>query len=111
MATSAPPSDSQKTPTGESTQGEPQITIFYNGQVFVCDVTELQARAIILLATREMRGGGTSSRWSSAVLLALRSQIYGPPGVSMKRSLRRFLQKRKQRSQAASPYNYSTNNQ
>ncbi|VVA39733.1 PREDICTED: TIFY [Prunus dulcis] len=80
-----------------------QITIFYNGQVFVSDMTELQARAMILLAAGDMAERGISSV-SNAALLALQSQIYGPPGVSMKRSLQSFLQKRKKRSQEASPY-------
>ncbi|XP_048432822.1 protein TIFY 5A-like [Pyrus x bretschneideri] len=108
MATSEPQSDSHKTPTGDSIRSEEQITIFHNGQVFVSDVTELQARAIILLAAREMEGRDRSM-WSSAALLAFHSRIYGPPGVSLKRSLQSFLQKRKQRSQAASPYNSTTN--
>lgn len=35
-------------------QEQKQLTIFYNGRVLVCDVAELQARAILLLASREM---------------------------------------------------------
>ncbi|XP_065877207.1 protein TIFY 5A-like [Euphorbia lathyris] len=68
-----------------------QITIFYNGNVCVSDVTELQAKAILLLATREKI---TSSRGSSS----------NPNGLSMKRSLQRFLQKRNHRIQSTFPY-------
>ncbi|CAB4274063.1 unnamed protein product [Prunus armeniaca] len=102
MSTPSPPLE---TPMGDWTlDQQQQITIFYNGQVFVSDVTELQARAMILLAAGDMAERGISSV-SNAALLALQSQIYGPPGVSMKRSLQSFLQKRKKRSQEASPYN------
>ncbi|XP_008229679.1 PREDICTED: protein TIFY 5A-like isoform X3 [Prunus mume] len=102
MITPSPP---LQTPMGDWTlDQQQQITIFYNGQVFVSDVTELKVRAMILLAAGDMAERGISSV-SNAALLALQSQIYGPPGVSMKRSLQSFLQKRKKRSQEASPYN------
>ncbi|KAK9936793.1 hypothetical protein M0R45_013617 [Rubus argutus] len=60
-----------------------QLTIFYNGVMCVCDVTELQARAILC---------------SSPVAAAA-------AGVSIKKSLQRFLQKRKHRRRATHPYN------
>ncbi|KAL3522623.1 hypothetical protein ACH5RR_015457 [Cinchona calisaya] len=84
----------------EAPKQEQQLTIFYNGQIAVCDVTELQARAIILLASRETE----KSRTPPASPL-LQSPLYSPTaGLSMKRSLQRFLQKRKNRNQATSPY-------
>ncbi|XP_027102384.1 protein TIFY 5A-like [Coffea arabica] len=93
---------------GKEEEEEQQMTIFYNGKVAVCDVTELQARAIISFASREMeeksRTLSSSSEPSSPVL---QSPIYGPAaGLSMKRSLQRFLQKRKNRIQAAFPYHH-----
>ncbi|KAI7725175.1 hypothetical protein M8C21_009794, partial [Ambrosia artemisiifolia] len=90
---------------GEDLKGKQnqQLTIFYDGKVSVCDVTELQARTIIKLASEEMDdkwrrtpGSTTSSEPSSSPLMS--------GGLSMKRSLQRFLQKRKHRIQATSPY-------
>ncbi|KAL0442507.1 UNVERIFIED_CONTAM: protein TIFY 5A [Sesamum latifolium] len=95
-----------------------QLTIFYNGRVATCDVTELQARSIISLARREMEDQKSKSSWSgsepsSPVLI--NSPIHNNSrtsgsgsgsgsGLSMKRSLQSFLQKRKSRVQAISPY-------
>ncbi|KAK4421072.1 hypothetical protein Salat_2057700 [Sesamum alatum] len=85
-------------------QPQQQLTIFYNGRVVVCDATEFQARAILLLASREAaaekRRDSPGSEPSSPV------GIYSPTaGVSMKGSLKRFLQKRRNRAQSAtSPY-------
>ncbi|XP_050379871.1 uncharacterized protein LOC126797258 [Argentina anserina] len=79
----------------EQTSQEP-ITIFYDGRVYVFDIMELQVRAIILLATREMEGGLTSRFSKEAISLALQSQMLGPPSGSVKKSLRTFLQKRKE---------------
>ncbi|XP_073137713.1 protein TIFY 5A-like [Henckelia pumila] len=73
-------------------ESKQQLSIFYNGRVATCDVTELQARAIILLAKRQMLDQK----------MALGAT--GTAGLSMKRSLQRFLQKRKTRAQSASPY-------
>ncbi|XP_059665644.1 protein TIFY 5A-like [Cornus florida] len=81
-----------------------QITIFYNGRVTSCDVTELQARAIIQHARREMEGELKTPTGSEPSSPLLQSQLHSPAGLSMKRSLQRFLQKRKCRSQAMSPY-------
>ncbi|KAA8514910.1 hypothetical protein F0562_018089 [Nyssa sinensis] len=78
-----------------------QLTIFYEGRVSVCDVTELQARNIIMLASREMEEKLKTPPASPL----LQSPVCSPStGISMKRSLQRFLQKRKHRVQAASPY-------
>ncbi|PIN04062.1 hypothetical protein CDL12_23409 [Handroanthus impetiginosus] len=83
-----------------------KLTIFYNGKVAACDVTELQARAIISLAGRETEDQKSSnSSGSEPSSPAINSPIYSPTTVlSMKRSLQRFLQKRKTRAQAISPY-------
>ncbi|XP_042479249.1 protein TIFY 5A-like [Macadamia integrifolia] len=85
-----------------------RLTIFYNGQVSACDVTELQARAIICLARREMEEKMNTPRSES--ISPLQSQLHNPTGMSMKRSLQQFLQKRKNRIQSASPYNNQQKN-
>ncbi|KAL2494470.1 Protein TIFY 5A [Forsythia ovata] len=72
-----------------------QLTIFYNGNVAVCNVTEFQARLMILLARREMEERSPGSDPCSP--LQLQSPVHSPPRLCMKRSLQRFLQKRKTR--------------
>ncbi|EXC29332.1 Protein TIFY 5A [Morus notabilis] len=80
-----------------NTSNQP-LTIFYNGKICVCDVTDFQARAILLLASGEME-----ERVKTPT--SMQSPVYSPtPALSMKRSLQRFLQKRKNRAQAVSPY-------
>nr|GMD06483.1 protein TIFY 5A-like [Ipomoea batatas] len=84
---------------GSTTKEEQQqLTIFYNGKVVSCDVTELQAKAIILVASQQKLN--TAAVMSSfSVPSPVRAY-----GLSMKRSLKLFLQKRKNRVHAASPY-------
>ncbi|KAH6826224.1 hypothetical protein C2S53_001661 [Perilla frutescens var. hirtella] len=84
-------------------QGEKQqLTVFYKGKIAVCDATELQARAIIWLAGREAELNG-SPRLESPAPPSLASPLYSPT-TGLKRSLMRFLQTRKTRVQATSPY-------
>ncbi|RVW34919.1 Protein TIFY 5A [Vitis vinifera] len=87
-------------------QQQQQLTIFYDGRVCVCEVTELQARAIILTASREVETKTPTASDVTMVSPSLQSQLYSPTGLSMKRSLRSFLQKRKNRIEATSPYGH-----
>ncbi|KAJ0989428.1 hypothetical protein J5N97_007784 [Dioscorea zingiberensis] len=95
-----------------------QITIFYGGQVCVSDVTDLQAKAIICMAKgssgvtmdqekqeQQMEPCSSNSRSPpvSPHAVAPQQQLHNPE-LSMKRSLQRFLQKRKTRIDSSSPY-------
>ncbi|KAL4563471.1 hypothetical protein LXL04_027514 [Taraxacum kok-saghyz] len=98
----------ENTAVGEDLKDMQKLTIFYDGKVSVCDVTELQARTIIKLASEEIeekwrRTPGLTTSLESPSPLIL-PPMYSPSGLSMKRSLQRFLQKRKNRMQATSPY-------
>nr|XP_023885500.1 protein TIFY 5A [Quercus suber]POE69529.1 protein tify 5a [Quercus suber] len=89
----------------QQNQQPQQLTIFYNGKICVSDVTEFQARSILLLATREMEERLKTPTGSDLSSPTLQTEVYSPStGLSMKRSLQRFLQKRKNRIQATSPY-------
>ncbi|ESW17961.1 hypothetical protein PHAVU_006G001900 [Phaseolus vulgaris] len=69
------------------------------------DVTELQARVIIWLASQEM--DGSSRGGGSVTSLSMQSQpllMHAPQGFSIKTSLRNFLHKRKKRSQKSHPH-------
>ncbi|XP_022136494.1 uncharacterized protein LOC111008192 [Momordica charantia] len=81
-----------------------QIMVFYNGTFSFCDLTELQARAILRLASQEKNGNG---RWANPEWLSLQmpKNGNGNAGFSIKKSLQRFLQRRKtRRIQSMSPY-------
>ncbi|MED6192619.1 hypothetical protein PIB30_011956 [Stylosanthes scabra] len=104
------------------------LTIFYDGKISVCDVTHSQARSILMLARRELEervrtptstSTGSSDPCSPALLQSSSTQqhnimnnnnLHSPAGtsssLSMKRSLQRFLQKRKNRLQETSPYHH-----
>ncbi|KDP37988.1 hypothetical protein JCGZ_04631 [Jatropha curcas] len=105
--------ESNKSPQDEEQQQrklqqeQQKLTIFYNGNICVCDVTELQARNILMLASREMDDKIRSASGSpEPTSPTLSSPVYSPNnGLSMKRSLQRFLQKRNHRIQATYPYN------
>ncbi|WOK99499.1 hypothetical protein Cni_G08211 [Canna indica] len=107
---------------GSAKQQQQQITILYNGRICVCRVTEQQARAIISMAKQEMGGvvdddqimggkkkeeqqGQLEQQVAAAVSPPVERQLLVNGQLSMKRSLQRFLQKRKSRSDAISaPY-------
>ncbi|KAK4768345.1 hypothetical protein SAY87_003486 [Trapa incisa] len=91
--------------SGDDDGKQQPLTIFYDGNVCVSNVTHQQARTILYLARREMElermakspkgsggSGPASSSWQPY-------QTYSPNNTaSMKRSLQMFLQKRKSRS-------------
>ncbi|XP_019262482.1 PREDICTED: protein TIFY 5A-like [Nicotiana attenuata] len=82
-----------------------QITIFYNAQDGECDTSELQALAILWHARREMEEKYNTSA-SNLRAPSLQFQLHSPyNGLSLRKSLQRFLQKRRERRiQAANPY-------
>ncbi|KAG6530884.1 protein TIFY 5A-like [Zingiber officinale] len=84
--------------------GEPQkqMTIFYKGRVSVCSATEIQAKAILSMAKREIMEEEKKVMMKHEIV----PQAMLNPGLSMKRSLQLFLQKRKVRihNASASPY-------
>lgn len=80
----------------------------------------IQAKSILMLANKEMeeRVRTPRSEPSSPTLLVsshshYHNHLYTPAGtsLSMKKSLQRFLQKRKNRIQEASPYHLKLNDQ
>ncbi|XP_020699872.1 protein TIFY 5A [Dendrobium catenatum] len=89
-----------------------KISIFYGGQVCICDVTEIQARAIICMAKREMEEKMKRSGQSASALGGSWPEPAPAPDhqvlnsrLSMKRSLQSFLQKRKTRAcESSTPY-------
>ncbi|KAK4254545.1 hypothetical protein QN277_009914 [Acacia crassicarpa] len=84
-------------------EGQQQkLTIFYDGKVCVSDVTHLQARWIMKEASKEMAEEEENMMKLNRSLSQSQRQMYSPnsnnaSSLSMKRSLQRFLQKRKDR--------------
>ncbi|XP_057535746.1 protein TIFY 5A-like [Amaranthus tricolor] len=113
LPSSASLSTTQSSNGGKSSKQE-QMTIFYNGRICVCDVTQDQARSIISLASRykstegmmcrsQYTGGDDANHSISQTLQSQR--LCAQNGTqSMKRSLRQFLEKRKHRAQSTFPY-------
>ncbi|KAH7545162.1 protein TIFY 5A [Ziziphus jujuba] len=102
----SPPSHSQQQQQQQQHQHQP-LTIFYNGNICVCDVTELQARTILFYASKEVEERLKTPTGNDPCSPNVQSQMSSPTaGLSMKRSLQRFLQKRRHRVQATSPYNH-----
>ncbi|KAF7842872.1 protein TIFY 5A [Senna tora] len=89
-------SEMSSTPQQQQQQEQQQqkLTIFYDGKICVSDVTDLQARWILMAANREMEERVKTPNANQ--------EMYSP---TMKRSLQAFLQKRRSRIQEASPYN------
>ncbi|KAF8007608.1 hypothetical protein BT93_K1573 [Corymbia citriodora subsp. variegata] len=94
-------SSSSSSSSHQSQVNQQQLAIFNKGRVRPFDLTEFQARAIIWLASREVESRAGLSPPSKKTHL-----LWGPssPGLSMKRSLQRFLQERRKRARAMAPY-------
>ncbi|KAE7996189.1 hypothetical protein FH972_000931 [Carpinus fangiana] len=94
----------------ESNRGPSPPAAPASGATIVANTSneESPARTILLLANREMEERlKTPTGSSEPCSPALKSPVYSPTsGLYMKRSLQCFLQKRKHRIQATSPYNH-----
>ncbi|KAL6991490.1 hypothetical protein U1Q18_009603 [Sarracenia purpurea var. burkii] len=93
-------SRSRKEKEQNQQQLQKQLIIFYNGSISVYEVTELQASAILMLASEEMEErlksllGSTESEARSP--LHLQSPLCSPTvDVSMKKSLQRIANNRR----------------
>ncbi|KGN65534.1 protein TIFY 5A [Cucumis sativus] len=104
----SPPSSSPSTTTStlplasNSTSQPNHITPI---GLFTPDLTEIQAKAIIVQATRQMEA--ERSRWRTCRISSSAERVLmtnGEASPSLRRSLQRFLQKRKLRIQTLSPY-------
>ncbi|KAK4339493.1 hypothetical protein RND71_040955 [Anisodus tanguticus] len=85
-----------------------QIRIFCKAQAGNCDISEFQALDILWHARREMEEkyniNGSNSRKPS-----LQFQLHSPYGLSLRKSLQSFLQKRRDRVQGATPHKSKEN--
>ncbi|XP_058754453.1 protein TIFY 5A-like [Vicia villosa] len=104
--------EEEKDSDKSSMQNQQQpLTIFYDGKMCVIDVTEFQAKSILMMADRKVQETVMTpeSKASTPTIVQSPHQLYSPgpaPALSMRTSLQRFLQKRKNRIQQASPYNH-----
>ncbi|KAJ1698142.1 hypothetical protein LUZ63_006654 [Rhynchospora breviuscula] len=79
-------------------QEEKPITIIYRGQMFTCDATEIQAREIICKAQQQMEKSCTEHLEQNESINDIEDSIVSlkaNSGLSMKRSLQRFLHQRR----------------
>ncbi|RRT57859.1 hypothetical protein B296_00031359 [Ensete ventricosum] len=90
--------------TQQQQQQQQQITIFYDGRICSCEVTEMEARNIISMAEREMDDQMRKKNQQPS-LLSPQQKTDGAE-LSTIRSLQQFLQNRKSRLSAIPPYNY-----
>ncbi|KAI4372056.1 hypothetical protein MLD38_010340 [Melastoma candidum] len=90
--------ETRRAATNEAATGSGgQLTILYKGDVCVCDnVSEAKAKAIMLLA-----GSGGRQQGSGATM-EISCGDTADSALMMKRSLQRFLEKRKTRMQRSS---------
>ncbi|XP_061356726.1 protein JAZ13 [Gastrolobium bilobum] len=80
-----------------------QVVAVLHNKRHMFDITELQARVIIWLASQEMEEKDASMGPAPTPSLLLQPKallVHAPNGISIKRSLRNFLQRRKKRSQS-----------
>ncbi|CAH2034451.1 unnamed protein product [Thlaspi arvense] len=101
--------ESRSSENSQAKEESQRITIFYNGQMCISsEVTHLQAKSIISIASREMEerssSNGSDLPNRSTQFRHHHYHQLPNPKASMKRSLQSFLQKRKIRIQATSPY-------
>ncbi|KAK9052664.1 hypothetical protein SSX86_029297 [Deinandra increscens subsp. villosa] len=80
------------------------LTIFYNGTVSVFEVTPNQAENIMKLAESVKSESETAVKPESNQSPAIGGVISKDLPLSRKKSLKRFLEKRKERQVSASPY-------
>ncbi|CAG7907871.1 hypothetical protein HID58_016036 [Brassica napus] len=104
-----PPYDSRSSVTPQPKKESQILTIFYNGHICVSsDLTHLQAKAILSLASKDMEERSLSLESSNrSEPSIIPYNLNQNQKVSMKRSLRSFLQKRNVRIQASCPYHRS----
>ncbi|KAJ0240067.1 Protein TIFY 5B [Hirschfeldia incana] len=102
-----PPRDPSTSENLQPKQESQKMVIFYNGHVYVSsDLTHLQAKAILSLASGDMKERSLSLESSDGSDPSTIPNILTRK-ASMKRSLRSFLQKRNVRIQASCPYQHS----
>ncbi|KAG2306583.1 hypothetical protein Bca52824_026331 [Brassica carinata] len=81
-----------------ATRTNKKINAFYNGEVREYDLVETKIRAVIEMASKE--------RDITALELAP-VRLESPLVFSVKRSVERFLKRRKKRSKCVTPYTYT----